>query len=234
MRQMHRVSWGLVMAATFACAACGKGGESAPPITKSSATAATPVPTAAATARASATASAAATPAPESTAEAEKAAKELRGHHRHHHHGGVAMFIHMAIDTLGVPPEKKAQLEKIQSEPLREARAVEGGRAQRPLAARDGVAAGKIDKAKVDAAVKKQEAAAAKVHEATIEALNQLHAALSPAERVALVTRSRPTPRSGRRSRWRRSTAAKEAGRLAELTEELSLTPDQVEKSPPR
>src|ERR1700729_2884632 len=66
----------------------------------------------------SASASASADPAAAQAeqAQADQAADELRTHHRHHHHGGVATFIHMAIDTLGVAPEKKTQLEKIQSD----------------------------------------------------------------------------------------------------------------------
>jgi Spy/CpxP family protein refolding chaperone len=234
MRQMRRVSWGLVLAATFSCAACDKGGEPAPPITATTATtAASPPPTAAATATsgASAAPTASAAPSAESTAEAEQAAKELRGHHRHHHHGGVAMFIHMAIDTLGVSPEKKAELEKLQGElyakmaPSREA-----GRNVLSILA-DGVAAGKIDKAKVDAAMAKQDAASAGIHAATIDVLNKLHAALSPAERAALVEKVKAHAEV-----WRKVSLDEEHGskdktsHLAALTEQLSLTPEEVEK----
>ena len=96
------------------------------------------------------------------------------------------MFIHMAIDTLGVAPEKKAQLEKIQAAlHAKMAPSREAGRNVLTLLA-DGVAAGKIDQAKVDAALAKQDAAAAAIHAATADALNQLHEALSPAEQQEL------------------------------------------------
>ena len=51
----------------------------------------------------------------------------------------------------------------------------------------DGVAAGSIDKAKIDADIAQITAAAGGIHAATQNALNELHAALSPAERAALV-----------------------------------------------
>jgi Spy/CpxP family protein refolding chaperone len=141
------------------------------------------------------------------------------------------MFVHMAIDTLGVAPEKKAQLDKIQSDlftamaPARDAnRAV-------IQALADGVAAGKIDTAKVDAAVAKENAAAGQVHGATIDALNALHKALSPEERMALMDKVQ-----AHAAVWKKvnvdedPTSKAEGTHLAKLTESLSLTPDEVDK----
>ncbi|APR81013.1 Hypothetical protein A7982_06360 [Minicystis rosea] len=179
----------------------------------------------------SASASAVPTADPAAAAEEEEAGKHLRHHHRHHHHGGVAMFIHMALDTLGLPDEKKAQVEKIQGE-LREktASSREAGRNVLTILA-DGVAAGKIDNAKLDAAIAKQEAAAAAVHDGTAAALNQLHAALSPAERAALVEKVQ-----AHISVWKKVTHEEAEGskekhsRLDHLATQLSLTPEQVDK----
>ncbi len=234
-----RARWGLLLAAAVVLSACENKGDEAGKSTAAPSAAATAAAehdkAAAASASASASAAAEAAAAAEAdkaaTAEGEKAAKELHAHHRHHHHGGVSMFIHMAIDTLGVSADKKAQLEKIQSDlhaklqPSRDA-----GRAVLQLLD-DGVAAGKIDDAKVDAAVKKQEAAAAGIHAATQDALNQLHDALSPAERTALVDKIQAHADVWKKVNAEEEYGAKEKGsRLAKLTEDLGLTPDQVDK----
>jgi len=231
MRQMRGVSSGLVLVVAFAAAACGKGDETATTATATATMSAAPMKSAAPVATASAAPTA--NPAAEAAAAAEqdKAGKSLQNHHRHHHHGGVAMFIHMAIDTLGVAPEKKAQLEKIQAAllaamtPSRDA-----GRAVLTVLA-DGVAAGKIDAGKLDAAVAKQEAASAAVHAATIDALNQLHEALSPVERAALVDKVAAHAAVWKKVNHDEEPGTKDkAGHLAALTEQLALTPDQVEK----
>jgi Spy/CpxP family protein refolding chaperone len=230
MRSMRAANWGLMLAAAFVVAACDK--DSTPPATTTTATATaavTAAPTATATATADSTANAAEAAA--AAAEADKAGTELRKQHRHHHHGGVTMFIHMAIDTLGVAPEKKAQLEKIQADlHAKMAPSREAGRNVLTLLA-EGAASGTIDKAKVDAALAKQATASAGVHAATADALNQLHAALSPAERAALVDKVKAHVEVWKKVSVDEEPGTKEkGGHLAKLTEELSLTPDQAEK----
>ena len=188
---------------------------------------------------ASAATSASAPPAASSAAEApteepgaeEEAADQLRVHHRHHHHGGVAMFVRMAIDTLGVAPEKKAQLEKIQTD-LRTATAPARDAGKNVLSTiADGVAAGTIDKAKVDAAVAKEQAAAAQVHGASADALNALHAALSPAERQALADKVEAHATVWKKVNTEEPVGGKqEGGRLAHLQKSLDLSSDQVDK----
>jgi len=229
MRQMRNAIWGVALGAALVAAGCDKGGESAPVATATAAVSAAP-PAPAASASAPASASAAPATPDTSIADAENAAKMLRGHHRHHHHGGVAMFIHMAIDSLGVAPEKKAQIEKIQADlhakmaPSREA----GHNVLQVIA--DGVAAGTIDNAKLDAALAKQAAASAAVHAATTDALNQLHEALSPAERAALVDKVRAHVEVWKKANQEEHGSKEKGSHLAKLTEDLSLTPDQVEK----
>jgi Spy/CpxP family protein refolding chaperone len=95
----------------------------------------------------------------------------------------------------------------------------------------DGVAAGTIDTAKVDAAIGQLDAAATTVHGCDADTLNQLHAVLSRAERMALVAKVQ-----AHWDVWRQANSEAEAGgrekgsRLAELALELNLTSDQVEK----
>jgi len=166
-----------------------------------------------------------------STAEDEAVNEDLRTYHRHHHHGGVAMFIAMAIDTLGLDPTKKAQVEKIQTD--LKAKMAPARDAEHDLMSTiaDGVAAGKIDTAKVDAAVAKVATASAGIHAATIDAVTQLHDALAPAERAALVDKVKAHAEVWRKVNVDEKAASKEKGtHLAKLTELLTLTPDQVDK----
>jgi len=156
--------------------------------------------------------------------------EELRNYHRHHH-GGVAMFITMAIDTLGLDEAKKASVAKIQSD-LR-AKMAPTHDADRDLLAviADGVSSGKIDTAKVDAAVEKVAVASYGIHAATSDALTQLHDTLAPAERAALVDKVRAHWEVWHKVNVDEKMGSKEKGaRLAKLSELLGLTADQVDK----
>jgi Spy/CpxP family protein refolding chaperone len=206
-----------VIAIVFA-AACNKEPETT---TTSSPTNATATATASSTAQA----------AEEDPGAEDEASEQVRVHHRHHHHGGVAMFVHMAIDTLGVSPEKKAQLEKIQSD-LHTAMAPARDASKNVMSTlADGVASGNIDKAKVDAAVAKEQAAAALVHGAASDALNALHAALSPAERQTLADKVEAHAAIWKKVNAEEAVGSKEQGtHLAHLQASLGLSSDQVDK----
>jgi Spy/CpxP family protein refolding chaperone len=141
------------------------------------------------------------------------------------------MFISMAIDTLGLDPAKKAQVEKIQTD--LHAKMAPARDAERDLLSTiaDGIAAGKIDSAKVDAAVAKVGTASAGIHAATNDAVTQLHDALAPVERAALVDKVKAHWEVWRKVNADEKAASKEKGsHLAKLTELLALTPDQVDK----
>ncbi len=84
--------------------------------------------------------------------------EELRNYHRHHH-GGVTMFISMAIDTLGLDEAKKAAVAKIQSDLRAEMAPTHDAEHDLLSVIADGIASGKIDTSKVDAAVEKVAAA---------------------------------------------------------------------------
>jgi Spy/CpxP family protein refolding chaperone len=174
--------------------------------------------------------------------EDDEPAADLTEHHRHHHHGGVTMFIAMSLDTLGVSPEQTAAIEKIQADlfaKMEPAHAAEQGLVT-TLA--DGVAAGAIDQAKLDAALAQVSAASASVHEASADALNQLHTALTPEQRATLVDKV-----EAHWAVWKRVNAEQESvgqdsnhdgvvspsemGHLEKLGKELGLTPDQTEKA---
>ena len=94
----------------------------------------------------------------------------------------------------------------------------------------DGVAAGKIDTAKVDTAIGKVATASAAIHVATSDALMQLHDALAPTERAALVDKVKAHWEVWQNVNVAEQGGSKEKGsRLAKLTELLGLAPDQVE-----
>jgi Spy/CpxP family protein refolding chaperone len=156
--------------------------------------------------------------------------ESLRNYHRHHH-GGLSSFISMAIDTLGLDETKKAAVTKIQNDLRAKTAPVHDAEHDLLSTIADGVAAGKIDSAKVDAAVEKVATASAGVHAATLDTLTQLHDALAPAERAALVDKVK--------AHWavwhevnveEKSSSTEKGSRLEKLTELLTLTPDQVSK----
>ena len=142
-----------------------------------------------ATATATATAADVTDVAPAGTAEVtyeDDSTAELKEHHRHHHHGGLAMFVAMSLDSLGTSPEEDASLAKIQADMRAKMQPAHEDEKNLMLTLADGVATGNIDQAKVDAAVSLVWPAAAGVHDAVADSLNQLHALLTPEQRVAL------------------------------------------------
>jgi Spy/CpxP family protein refolding chaperone len=96
----------------------------------------------------------------------------------------------------------------------------------------DGIAAGKIDKAKVDAAIAREAAASTGVHAAIVDSLNELHSVLDDGQRRALVDKVEAHWQVWKDANETVARAAEphEHGRLERLAQVLSLTPDQVEK----
>jgi Spy/CpxP family protein refolding chaperone len=165
----------------------------------------------------------------EARATPEQAASELREHHRHHHQAGVTQFIAMSLDTLGTDDAKRPQIDQIQNDLyvcMAPAREIEKSLL---TSLASGVAAGQIDETQTDATIARLGPAAAAVHDCSASALNQLHAILSPTERAVLVEKVR-----AHYEVWRQVNHEAEAGgvekggRLADLAEELNLTPEQV------
>jgi Spy/CpxP family protein refolding chaperone len=168
-----------------------------------------------------------------STAEGDEVAAGLMEHHQHHHHGGVTLLIALSLDTLGgVSPDQRDAVEKFatelrdQMEPAR--------RAEQDLHTllADGIAAGAIDHAKVEAAVARVQAAAGSVRDASVDVLNRLHAVLTPAQRAALADKV-----EAHWDVWQRANAEepngtpdqpRKSGHLERLVRELGLSQDQI------
>ena len=175
------------------------------------------------------------------TPDSDDVAADLTEHHRHHHHGGITMFIAMSLDSLGIPPDQKPAIDKIQADlyaKLETSRVAEQGLA---TVLADGIATGGVDAAKVDASVAQVAAAAGALHETTADALNQLHDKLAPEQRVTLMDKVR-----AHWSVWKNANADQdqpgqdlnhdgkvslsEQSHLETLATEIGLSPDQVAK----
>jgi Spy/CpxP family protein refolding chaperone len=209
---MRRISmdWlvmGLLLGTGSAFVACGgEGATSAPPATAAAATAVSP--------------------------EDDEAAADLDEHHRHHHHGGVTMFIAMTLDSLGVSPEQAAAVEKIQGDLFAKMEPAHVAEQNMLNVLADGIAGGKIDTAKVDAAIDAVKTASTGVHEAVADSLNQLHAVLTPEQRAALVDKVEAHWEVWKKANGQDEKAGDAAhpGHLDRLAKDLNLAPDQVEK----
>ncbi len=158
------------------------------------------------------------------------ATAELKEHHRHHHLGGVTQFVAMSLDTLGADSAKRPQIEKIQTSLYACMAPAAEVQNKVLLMLADGVAAGAIDKSKVNTTIA-QLKTTPNVHECSADALNQLHALLSPAERTALADKVQAHWEVWQQSNHDVDARAHELQeQVSELTHELNLTPDQVEK----
>jgi Spy/CpxP family protein refolding chaperone len=159
------------------------------------------------------------------------AAASVGEFHQVHHRGGFASFIALSLDTLGPDDTRRPQVEKIQSDLTARLAPVRDAEKTFIQALADGVAAGNVDPAKVDAAIAPLAAASAGALDAITDALNQLHALLSPEERSALVDKVQSHWAVWREVNSDAAPGGREpGGRLARLTEDLALSPDQVDK----
>ncbi len=138
------------------------------------------------------------------------------------------MFLSMSLDSLGVPDSEHASIEKIQSDLMAKEEPVHAAQANVLSALADGVAAGKVDTKKVDAAVAQVDAASTAAEAASTDALNQLHNTLSPLERQALMDKL-----NAHWGVWKQANAddqpanPKTGDHFTWLTKDLNLTTDQ-------
>jgi Spy/CpxP family protein refolding chaperone len=165
---------------------------------------------------------------PEGDGTDNEAASDLVEHHGHHHHGAVMMFIALSLDTLGVTAEQNVTINKIQADLYTKLEPARLANQNVLTTLADGVAASNVDRTKVEAAVAQLTSAASSTHDAVADALNQLHEALTPAQRTALVDKV-----EAHWEVWRHANSAKEGtdrGHGWRVAKQLALTSDQVEK----
>jgi len=170
-------------------------------------------------------------PATAATAASDDESSALMENHRYHH-GGVARFIAMSLDTIGVSPEQRSAIERIQADLRVEMQPVHEAERDLLVTLADGLGGTGFDAAKIDDAVGRVSLAATGVHDAAAKTLNELHDVLTPGQRLALVDKV-----EAHWAVWRDENDSDGAplvrpdrGHLAALTNELGLTPDQVEK----
>ncbi|HEY3822864.1 MAG TPA: periplasmic heavy metal sensor [Polyangiaceae bacterium] len=170
----------------------------------------------------------------ENTAEEEQgpAAEAVRTFHRHHHIGFIG-FALVSIPSLGLPPAEEAQVEKIRADIKTKFQPANDAEAALLNTLADGVAAGTLDQAKLDAAIAKMNEVSTQMDDVTNDDLTQLHNVLTPPERQALVLKVQANYML-----WERANAdqaaqpdqEQEGGHIAHLAKVLALTPDQVQK----
>jgi hypothetical protein len=162
----------------------------------------------------------------------ERAESGLRERHQHQHHGGAMQFIVMGLDTLGPNDASRPKVEQLQRD--LEVCLAPAGEIQRQLelSIADGVAAGSVDLAQADGLIRQLDGASLQAHACSGDALNQLHALLSPAERAELVEKVQAHWEVWREVNDEGAAASRGAGgRLGRLARELRLTPEQVERA---
>ncbi len=139
------------------------------------------------------------------------------------------MFLSMSLDSLGVPDAERAGIQKIQSDLMAKEEPVHAAQQNVLSLLADGVAAGKVDTKKVDAAVAQVDTASVAAEAASADALNQLHATLSPLERQALMDKL-----NAHWGVWKQANSedqppnGKGGDHFTMLTRDLNLTTDQT------
>lgn len=147
-------------------------------------------------------------------------------HHRYHHHGGITLLIAMSLDTLSVSAAQQPAIDQVRAT-LRTAMAAARGSDDsllRILA--DGVDAAHVDPAASDAAIAVIGEENAAVFAASVDALNALHSALSPPQRVALFDKV-----AWHWTIWQSATSdiARDNDWVATITDNLGLTAGQTD-----
>ena len=156
----------------------------------------------------------------------------LRDYHRYQHRGGVAQFIAMGLDTVGPSEAERPRVEEVQRELYACMEPAAAVQQRLHLTIADGVAAGAVDLAKVDALIGQLDASAHGVRECSVAALDQLHAILSPLERAELIEKVQ-----AHLEVWRQVNSVEgqigrgTSDRLGALARLVALTPDQVERA---
>jgi Spy/CpxP family protein refolding chaperone len=146
-------------------------------------------------------------------------------HHRYHHRGDVTLLIAMSIDTVGVSPEQRAAVEKIRTDLHSWMDPARMAEQNLMVALAEGLSAGNIDVAMVDASVMQVTVAAATVHDASAYALNELHDALTPPQREALVDEV-----ESHWAHWQKANAEETGPVLTVRATDFRVTADQMDK----
>ncbi len=152
--------------------------------------------------------------------------------HREQHHGGLQALIVMTLKDLDLTADQQAAVEKIRTDLLASMEPARAAEKDFANTLADGVAAGKVDRAKVDAAIGKLVTQVQGAHDASLTALNQLHAALTPPQRAKLVDELHEHWEKWKEAQGKDEADDKQhhAGHLLALVRDLGLSQDQADK----
>jgi Spy/CpxP family protein refolding chaperone len=171
-------------------------------------------------------------PEPPPPADAQGAEMGEGQRHRESHHGGVQALIVMSLKDLDLTADQQTAVEKIKTDLLASMEPSRAAEKDFANVLADGVAAGKVDKTKADAAINKLVTQVQSANAASITALNSLHAALTPAQRAKLVDELQD-----HWEKWKAAQGKDEAddkehhnGHMIALVRDLNLTQDQATK----
>jgi hypothetical protein len=141
------------------------------------------------------------------------------------------MFLEMSLRSLGVSDDQRAAISRIQHDLLTQLEPLHAAQSKVLLLLADGVAAGAVDQARVDAAIAEVDVASAGMAKtAAAAALERLHSVLNAPQRRALVQKI-----EAHWQIWQEANAEGEGGaghggdRFAALALDTSVTTDQVD-----
>ena len=136
------------------------------------------------------------------------------------------------LAQVGIKPEQKAAIDGVQADLEKLGDATKDAKAQLDKDIGDGVAAGKLDKGKIDADVKKLATAADSTAAAAQEAVNKLHKTLDAAQRKKLVElmRAKGKDHEEHMKAQMADHEKNEHGRMDKMYEQLGLTAEQKDK----
>jgi Spy/CpxP family protein refolding chaperone len=151
--------------------------------------------------------------------------------HRHGHHAGIVALIAMSIHDLDLSADQKAAVEKIRADLVAKMEPARAASQDLAGTLADGVAAGTVDRAKADAAVDKIVAQATALQSSSLDAMNQLHAALTPAQRATLASKLQE-----HFEKWKEANGHEDqegqhrSGPMLALVKDLSLSQAEAEQ----
>jgi Spy/CpxP family protein refolding chaperone len=152
--------------------------------------------------------------------------------HREHHFGGVAMLIALSIKDLELSADQRVTIDKIRADLLAKMEPARAAGKDVSSVLAEGVAAGTVDRAKVDGAISKLVTQVQGLHEASLAALGQLHSALNAQQRTALIDDIQ-----SHWDKWKEAHGRDEGddhshhpGYLLAMVRQLGLTKEQAEK----
>ena len=166
-----------------------------------------------------------------SAAVADDEAEGLMEHHRYHHHAGLSMFVALSLETMGVAPEQRPALEKIRADLRAAMKPARDADASLLTTLADALQASTptTDAVSVNSAVARVVAANASAQAAYANALNRLHATLSPEQRAALADKVEAHFAVWQQENASRAdaTTKRSSRHLDTLAADLGLSPEQ-------